>query len=391
MTRDISHQPSVVSRQLREGLDKSDRLFADSRKPKAESHSNREPSAKTQHTINRPKIGLTMGDAAGIGPEIIIKALAHKSVYSMCQPIVIGSPAILQNACQLISPGASPSKFNIIKTPMQASATHGIIDVLAISSISPEEICRGTIDVRAGAAAVKAIEVGAQLAMRGELDAITTAPICKAAINRAGIPYSGHTEMLAAFTNTPDVVMMLCTPEALDSHQPSVLPAVSFVTDHIALADVPKHLSISRIVNVIRITQQVLIRCGISEPRLVVAGLNPHAGEDGMFGEEEVHFIRPAIAQGQTQMGTIDGPLPADALFVKANQGKWHAVIAMYHDQGNIPIKLLGFGKLVNVTLGLPIIRTSVDHGTAFDIAGKGIASEGSLVAALNCASQLAN
>ena len=405
MTRDTSHQPSAVSRQLREGLDKPDRLFADSRQPTAESHSNREPSAKTQHTTNRPKIGLTMGDAAGIGPEIILKALAHKSVYSMCQPIVIGSPAILQDACQFISRGAPPLKFNSIKTPMQARATHGTIDVLDISSILPEEICRGTIDVRAGAAAVKAIEVAAQLAMRGELDAITTAPICKAAINRAGIPYSGHTEMLAAFTNTPDVVMMLCTPEALDSHprksrdhdhrdvlpMPSAIPAVSFVTNHIALADVPKHLSIPRIVNVIRLTQQVFIRCGISEPQLVVAGLNPHAGEEGMFGEEEVHFIRPAIAQVETQKGTIDGPLPADALFVKANQGKWHAVIVMYHDQGNIPIKLLGFGRLVNVTLGLPIIRTSVDHGTAFDIAGKGIASESSLVAALNCASRLAN
>ena len=362
----------------------------------------------TQHTTNRPKIGLTMGDAAGIGPEIIIKALAHKSVYSMCQPIVIGSPAILQDACQFISTGTPQLKFNIIKTPMQASATHGTIDVLDVSSISPEEICRGTIDVRAGGAAVKMVEVAAQLAMRGELDAITTAPICKAAINRAGIPYSGHTEMLAAFTNTPDVVMMLCTPEAL-TPRPAletttrtgevtsslqnnrVAFAVSFVTNHIALADVPKHLSIPRIVNVIRITQQVLIRCGISEPRLVVAGLNPHAGEAGMFGEEEVRFIRPAIAQVQTQNGTIDGPLPADALFVKANQGEWHAVIAMYHDQGNIPIKLLGFGKLVNVTLGLPIIRTSVDHGTAFDIAGKGIASESSLVAALNCASRLAN
>lgn len=415
MTRDISrqqssHQPSAVSRQLREGLDKSDRLSAESRRfPKvSESHPNREPSAKTQHTTHRPKIGLTMGDAAGIGPEIIIKALAHKSVYSTCQPIVIGSPAILQDACQFISTDAPPLKFNIIKTPMQASATHGTIDVLDSSSISPEAICRGTIDVRAGAAAVKAIEVAAQLAMRGELDAITTAPICKAAINRAGLPYSGHTEMLAAFTNTPDVVMMLCTPEALTPiptletttrrdegtsplQNSRVAFAVSFVTDHIALADVSKHLSIPRIVHVIRITQQVLIRCGISEPRLAVAGLNPHAGEDGMFGEEEVHFIRPAIAQVQTQNGTIDGPLPADALFVKANQGKWHAVIAMYHDQGNIPIKLLGFGKLVNITLGLPIIRTSVDHGTAFDIAGKGIASESSLVAALNCASRLAN
>ena len=358
----------------------------------------------TQHTINRPKVGLTMGDAAGIGPEIIIKALTHKNVYSMCQPIVIGSPAILQDACQFISPGAPQLKLNTIKTPMQASGTHGTIDVLDVSSISSEEICRGTIDARAGAAAVKAIEVAAQLAMHGELDAITTAPICKAAINRAGIPYSGHTEMLAAFTNTPDVVMMLCTPEALtpkpaletttpcvETKNNQVAFAVSFVTNHIALADVPKHLSIPRIVNVIRITQQVLIRCGISEPRLAVAGLNPHAGENGMFGEEEAHFIRPAIAQVQTQNGTIDGPLPADVIFVKANQGQWHAVIAMYHDQGNIPIKLLGFGKLVNVTLGLPIIRTSVDHGTAFDIAGKGVANESSLVAALKCVSQLVN
>ncbi|RKU24729.1 4-hydroxythreonine-4-phosphate dehydrogenase PdxA [Candidatus Poribacteria bacterium] len=408
MTRDISHQPSVVSRQLREGFDKSDRLFADSRKPKAESHSNREPSAKTQHTTNRPKIGLTMGDAAGIGPEIIIKALGHKSVYSMCQPIVIGSPAILQDACQFISAGAPELKLNVIKTAMQASGTHGIIDVLDVSSLSPEEICRGTIDVRAGAAAVKAIEVAAHLAMRGELDAITTAPICKSAINRAGIPYSGHTEMLAAFTNTPDVVMMLCTPEALTPNptleattrrgevtspleNKRVDFAVSFVTNHIALADVPKHLSIPRIVNVIQITQQVLIRCGISEPRLVVAALNPHAGENGMFGEEEARFIHPAVAKVQAQNGPIDGPLPADVLFVKAHQGQWHAVIAMYHDQGNIPIKLLGFGKLVNITLGLPIIRTSVDHGTAFDIAGKGIANESSLVAALNCASRLTN
>ena len=288
----------------------------------------------TQHTTNRPKVGLTMGDAAGIGPEIIIKALTHKSVYSMCQPIVIGSPAILQAACQFISDGAPQLKLNVIKTPMQANATHGIIDVLDAASISPEEICRGTIDARAGAAAVEAIEVAAALAMRGELDAITTAPICKAAINRAGIPYSGHTEMLAAFTNTSDVVMMLCPPEALipkpvlESTTPSgetennqVAFAVSFVTNHIALTDVPKHLSIPRIVNVIRITQQALIRCGISEPRLAVAGLNPHAGENGMFGEEEAHLIRPAIAQGQTQNGTIEGATPSRCAFCQSKSG----------------------------------------------------------------------
>ena len=362
----------------------------------------------TPRTENRPKIGLTMGDAAGIGPEILVKALAHESVYSLCQPIVIGSSAILQDACfRFTTSNKPPLKLNIIKTPMQALARHGTIDVLDVSSISPQDISVGTIDARAGAAAVKAIEIGTHLTMHGELDAITTAPICKAAIHRAGVSYPGHTEMLAAFTNTAHAVMMLCTPEALDGNQPSaisqenlfakgfreprVIPAVSFVTNHVALADVSKHLSVERIVEVIRITRQALIRCGISEPRLVVAGLNPHAGEDGAFGKEEEYLIRPAIAQAEAHFGTIDGPLPADALFVKAIRGEWHAVIVMYHDQGNIPIKLLGFGELVNVTLGLPIVRTSVDHGTAFDIAGKGIANEMSLVEALSCAVRLAN
>lgn len=361
--------------------------------------------------MNRPKVGLTMGDAAGIGPEIVVKALTHESVYSLCQPIVIGSSAILQDACfHFTASNSSPPKLNIIKTPMQALARHGTIDVLDVSPISPQDISVGTIDARAGAAAVKAIEAGTHLTMRGELDALTTAPICKAAVHRAGVPYPGHTEMLAAFTNTPHVVMMLCTPEALDRNQPlvpisrqrddlftedfrgfsKVLPAVSFVTNHVALADVPKHLSVERIVEVIRITQETLVRCGISKPRLVVAGLNPHAGEDGAFGKEEESLIRPAIKQAQARLGPIDGPLPADALFVKASQGEWHAVIVMYHDQGNIPIKLLGFGELVNVTLGLPIVRTSVDHGTAFDIAGKGIANEMSLVGALSCAARLA-
>ena len=360
----------------------------------------------TPRTENRPKIGLTMGDAAGIGPEILVKALAHESVYSLCQPIVIGSSAILQDACfRFTASNKPPLKLNIIKTPTQALARHGTIDVLDVSSISPQDISVGTIDARAGAAAVKAIEIGTHLTMHGELDAITTAPICKAAIHRAGVSYPGHTEMLAAFTNTAHAVMMLCTPEALDGNQPSaienlfaegfreprVIPAVSFVTNHVALADVPKHLSVERIVEVIRITRQALIRCGISEPRLVVAGLNPHAGEDGAFGKEEEYLIRPAIAQAEAHFGTIDGPLPADALFVKAIRGEWHAVIVMYHDQGNIPIKLLGFGELVNVTLGLPIVRTSVDHGTAFDIAGKGIANEMSLVEALSCAVRLTN
>lgn len=368
-----------------------------------------------------------MGDAAGIGPEIIVKALVRKSTYAVCQPIVIGSAEIIQEALRFVSPTMPPPKVQIVDTPMQLKAKHGTIEVLDVARLSPSDISPGRIDARAGAAAVEAIAAATHLAMQGKLDGITTAPICKAAIHRAGMPYPGHTEMFAAFTNTPHAVMMLCTPNALratsvsdaavarrggfQSAQPVERYkklAVAFVTTHIPLAEVSNAMTSEKIVDVIRITRQALIRCGITSPRLVIAALNPHAGEQGIFGKEEEKFIIPAIARAKTlfensvipgsrasagaaQDVTIDGPLPADTLFIKASQGNlWDAVIAMYHDQGSIPIKLLGFGKIANVTLGLPIVRTSVDHGTAYDIAGKGIASETSLCAALACAAHLA-
>lgn len=318
-----------------------------------------------------------MGDAAGIGPEIIVKALAEPSLYEVCRPIVIGSAAIIEDALRF-APTARERKVRKITTPSQASvpARGNLIDVLDVCSLSPSEIAMGSIDARAGTAAVKAIETATRLALAGQLDGIATAPICKASIQRAASPYPGHTEMLAALTQVPTSVMMLQS-ERL---------TVSFVTNHIPLAEVPKHLSIERVVDVVYITREALMRWGISHPRLVVAGLNPHAGEEGMFGKEEQQVISPAIARLTFK---VDGPLPADTLFVKANSGEWDAVIAMYHDQGNIPMKLLAFGEIVNITLGLPIVRTSVDHGTAFDIAGKGVASETSLIAAIKCAARL--
>ena len=318
-----------------------------------------------------------MGDAAGIGPEIIVKALAEPSLYEVCRPIVIGSAAIIEDALR-VAPTASERKVRKMTTLSQASvpARGNLIDVLDVSALSPSEIAMGSIDARAGAAAVKAIETATRLALAGQLDGIATAPICKASIQRAGSPYPGHTEMLAALTQVPTSVMMLQS-ERL---------TVSFVTNHIPLAEVPKHLSIERVMDVVCITREALMRWGISRPRLVVAGLNPHAGEEGMFGKEEQQVIIPAIARLTFK---VDGPLPADTLFVKANQGEWDVVIAMYHDQGNIPMKLLAFGEIVNITLGLPIVRTSVDHGTAFDIAGKGVASETSLIAAIKCAARL--
>lgn len=384
-----------------------------------------------------PRIGITMGDAAGIGPEIIVKVLTNRYIYQICQPIVIGSLAIIQDALNLVTvknkqtdshknlPHVSP-----IQSTKHLTAEFGTIDVLDVSSLKPEDVTYGKIDPQCGSAAVKAIETAVELTLDGMLDAITTAPICKAAIEKAGSPFPGHTEMLTSLTQSEKSVMMLKTWDIPSTFQHPVSGdichshchssrghkktkkksaklsnmvtnikgdlTVSFVTNHIPVAEVSKQLSVERIGDVVQITHDALIQFGIGGnegPRLVVAGLNPHAGEEGMFGKEEEAYILPAVQQAQMSGLKVDGPLPADSLFKKAIRGDWDAVIAMYHDQGNIPIKLLaslpGWGHIVNITLGLPIVRTSVDHGTAFDIAGKGTANETSLIAALVAAAQL--
>lgn len=360
-----------------------------------------------------PRIGITMGDAAGIGPEIIVKTLSNKNVYQICHPIVIGSPAIIQNALNLISTkDISPidqkslPKVSQIQSPKAVTTTPGRIDVLEASTLQPKDISFGTVDAKCGAAAIQSIETAVKLTMDGTLDAITTAPICKAAIQRAGSPFPAHTEMLANFTRSEKSVMMLKTwnipnhfnPDTKKEKKNSSISTntvenltVTFVTNHIPISEVPQQLSVERISDVIHITHDALVQFGIDSPRLVVAGLNPHAGEEGMFGMEEQTYLIPAINRARTIGLQVDGPLPADTLFKRVIMGEWDAAIAMYHDQGNIPIKLIGFGQVVNITLGLPIIRTSVDHGTAFDIAGQGTASETSLIAALTAAAQLAS
>ncbi len=347
-----------------------------------------------------------MGDAAGIGPEIIVKTLSNKNVYQLCHPIVIGSATIIQNALRLITPKNISPQISLIQPPKHITTKHGRIDVLNVSTLRPEDITFGTIDARCGAAAIQSIETAVNLTMDGSLDAITTAPICKAAIQRAGSRFPGHTEMLADFTKSEKTVMMLKTWDVPNQFDTDIKKekkngfistntvgnlTVTFVTNHIPISEVPKKLSVERIVDVIQITHDALLQFGIDTPRLVVTGLNPHAGEEGMFGNEEQTYLIPAINRARTTGLEVDGPLPADTLFKRVIMGEWDAVIAMYHDQGNIPIKLIGFGQIVNITLGLPIIRTSVDHGTAFDIAGKGIASEESLFAALVAAAQLAS
>ncbi|MCG9128807.1 4-hydroxythreonine-4-phosphate dehydrogenase PdxA [Candidatus Poribacteria bacterium] len=357
-----------------------------------------------------------MGDAAGIGPEVIVKALSNSITYQICQPIVIGSASILQDVQNFLSSNGIITEdgrpfpvINPVHSLKQYKSTYGRIDILDICTLQPEDFTYGTINPQTGKVSVEVIEKAVKLALDGELDGIVTAPICKAAIQQCGSTFPGHTEMLASLTHSEKTVMMLKTwnieqkdENNLNKKRKKVKNystfssnsiedlTVTFVTNHIPISKITQNLSIDRITDVIQLTYETLMGFGIESPRIVVAGLNPHSGEKGMFGKEEEEYIIPAIQRVQSEELDVIGPLPADTLFKRAIQGEWDAVVAMYHDQGNIPIKMIGFGNIVNITLGLPIIRTSVDHGTAFDIAGQGIASETSLISALSAAAHLA-
>ena len=283
----------------------------------------------------RPRIALTEGDPAGIGPEIVRAAAADPRVLEACEPIIVGSDAA-------VTPGA-PS----------AATGRAAYDV----------ICRAVAAAQAG-----------------EVDAIATAPISKLALAQAGLPWKGHTDLLAHLTGSRRVAMMFWS-EPLK---------VVLASVHVPLADVPRVVTREALDAIIDLTASALPRFGVAAPRLALAGLNPHAGEGGVLGLEEQQVLQPAVAAARDRGVRIEGPFPGDTVFVRAVRGEFDAVIACYHDQGLIPVKLLAFGRAVNVTLGLPIIRTSVDHGTAFDIAGKGLADAGSMVEAVLLAARLA-
>ena len=363
-----------------------------------------------------PRIGITMGDAAGIGPEVIVKALSNSYTYQICQPVVIGSAPILRNVHKFLSSkrilperGLSLPEIRPIYSLNQDRTTFGRIDILDISALKPEDFSVGIANPQTGRASVEIIEKAVQLAMNGELDGIVTAPICKAAIQQSGSPFPGHTEMLTSLTQSKKTVMMLKTWNITQQDEGDLNEetkklknystnssnriedlTITFVTNHIPVSEITQNLTIDRIVDVIELTYDTLLGFGIETPQIVVAGLNPHSGEEGIFGIEEEEYIIPAIQRTRSEGLDVVGPLPADTLFMRAIRGEWDAVVAMYHDQGNIPIKMIGFGNVVNITLGLPIVRTSVDHGTAYDIAGQGIANETSLISALSAATHLA-
>jgi len=331
---------------------------------------------------DRPVIGVTMGDPAGIGPEIIVAGLADPAIYKYCRPLVLGDAGILSTAlldyCNRIGRGLT---LNVIRKPGEAQGNPGTIDLIAVSELRDSAIQPGWPTGAGGRAMVDFIFRAVEMALRGDIAAIVTCPISKSLMQEAGYAFEGHTQLIAHLTNTPDVVMMLAG-ERL---------RVTLVTIHSAIRDVPGLLTVDSVLKTIRITEEALKRdFNLPSPRLAVAALNPHGGEGGLFGDEEARIIAPAVDQAQKQGIQAEGPFPADTLFHKAASGAYDAVVAMYHDQGLIPLKLLHFSDAVNITLGLPIIRTSVDHGTAYDIAGTGKADPSSLKAAIWMAAGMA-
>ncbi len=325
-----------------------------------------------------PVIGITMGDPVGIGPEIIAKALANPELRTICRPVIFGDQRVIAHEMRKLG---SAAKIQPRKT-FTRRALGPDPELIAISDLEPDALIPGHPTAQSSTAMAAAVTEAVRYASAGELDAIVTAPINKQALNQAGFNYPGHTEMLAHLTGTPDVVMMLAGSKL----------RVVLVTIHCALAEVPGRLSTEAIIKTTEITRAGLQRYFTphKEPRIAIAALNPHAGEGTLFGREEQTIITPAIEQLRSQGLDVSGPHPPDTVFYAAARGNYDAVVCMYHDQGLIPLKLLHFEDGVNITLGLPIIRTSVDHGTAYDIAGRGQASPESLMSAIKTAAAMA-
>lgn len=329
--------------------------------------------------MTKPIIAITMGDAAGIGPEIIMKALQHADVYERCRPIVIGDATMLERANRIVGLDLA---LNCVTDPAEALFVQGTVDCIDLQLLS-DDLPFGEVSGEAGNAAYYYIEKAVELAQQQKVNAICTAPLNKEALHKGGHLYPGHTEILAKLTDTEDYSMMLSSPKLKVIH----------LTTHVGLIDAIEMINPERTYKVVKLAHDTLQRAGIENPSVAVCGINPHAGENGLFGygeEEEklVPGIQRAIAEGMN----ASGPHPADTLFFRAQRGDFDIVVACYHDQGHGPIKVLGIEAGVNITVGLKggIIRTSVDHGTAFDIAGKNIADERSMLAALDSAIELA-
>jgi 4-phospho-D-threonate 3-dehydrogenase / 4-phospho-D-erythronate 3-dehydrogenase len=327
--------------------------------------------------MTRPTIAITMGDPAGIGPEVIMKALAKPETREICNALVIGDANRLRKAGKIVG---ERLEIDALRDAEDANFASRAVQCLDLNLV-PDDLPFGRMSATAGEAAYRFIERAVQVVQAGSAQAICTAPLSKEALHAAGHKYPGHTELLAYLTGTREVSMMLVSSKLRVIH----------VTTHIGLLDAIDKIEPGLVERVITRGHEALVRAGLPKPKIGVCAINPHAGENGLFGRgEEATKIAPAIEACQRRGWDVRGPLPADTLFFLAGRGDYDMVVAMYHDQGHGPIKVLGLEAGVNITVGLPVIRTSVDHGTAFDIAGKGIADERSLIEALRQGAELA-
>ena len=333
----------------------------------------------------RPRIALTLGDVAGIGPEVVARSLVDERLETCCRPVVVGHPEVLRRALALIG-----SSVTVRERKSLAETDSSANDIMCWNPSNDEAaaVPSGRIDARAGRAAYDYLTAAARAALRGEIDAITTAPLNKAALHAAGLNYPGHTEILAEECGVREFAMMLYLPPGEPLRGPFGL-GVAHVTLHTSIKSVPGLLSASHIEETIQLVDGFLKRMGCQSPRVGVCALNPHAGEEGLFGDEEATLIAPAVESARRAGVNATGPIPADALLRRAVHGEFDGVAAMYHDQGHIALRLIGFERAVNVTLGLPIVRTSPSHGTAFDIAWQGIARAEGFVEAVRTAAML--
>jgi 4-hydroxythreonine-4-phosphate dehydrogenase len=326
----------------------------------------------------KPILGITMGDAAGIGPEIILKSFRnHRDLFDLCRPLVIGSAAVMQFYDQRLGIGMP---MRVIPSPTAAAFDGKALEVLDLGLIDVERLKISVVDAEAGKAAVVYTQEAGRMAMNGTLDAIVSAPLNKEAMRAAGYPYEGQTQILGELTGAKQYGMILIFGRL----------RVLMLTTHVSLRKACDAVTRQKVLAMIELADDSLKSFGIPKPRIAVAGLNPHSGEGGLFGTEEVEGSIPAIHEARAKGIDAIGPVPADVVFLKARDGEYDLVVAMYHDQANMAAKLLGFGEVVTLLAGLPIIRTSVGHGTAFDIAGRGVASEMNLVCAIKAAAEFA-
>jgi 4-phospho-D-threonate 3-dehydrogenase / 4-phospho-D-erythronate 3-dehydrogenase len=336
---------------------------------------------------NKLIIAITMGDPASIGPEIAIKALLEEKIYAICKPIIVGDAKVFQHIISLLQLNAS---INIVDKVADAKFEFGKPDVLDLKNVDIDKLKFGEISAMCGEASFQSVKKVIELALAKEVDATVTGPINKKSINEAGHHFAGHTEIYAQYTGTKKYAMLLVEENMKVIH----------VSTHVSLRQACDLVKKDRILEVIELLQNGMKQLGETNLKIGVAGLNPHAGDSGLFGTEDDLEILPAVEEARRLGYDVEGPVPPDTLFAKASTGAYGGVVAMYHDQGHIPFKLAGFKwneekkmmdsvKGVNITMGLPIIRTSVDHGTAFEIAGKGIASHDAMVLAIESAVQL--